>query len=322
MNLGPERLSFKLLYSEGINYIAYKDIDSISTKYNYHISFKRMEIDGRVIAIEDAKYLKIMEGNNLRTIKIADIDNFVMSVQDDDSLDNRIRNSMPYLTGKVNIGLEIEKGTSQKNKMDVNVHLRHKQAEHEVQLYIDYAFEKTKLEGREEVQNKDEFVGILSYKNYFKTNIFYFTSIAEDYDRPRHIDMRYIPAVGLGHKFKFDKSQWIEPSLGISYVSTDYTDEIFPQKDFTALALQLSGKYEFDNIAMLNTLIVDGFIVYYPSFTHPNEDWVMRSNLNFTVPLFDFLSVTLTFGLTNDSNPNPDIGNNKATSKLLFGVDF
>ncbi len=42
MNLGPEKLSFKLLYSEGLNHIAYKDIDSISTKYNYHISFKRM----------------------------------------------------------------------------------------------------------------------------------------------------------------------------------------------------------------------------------------------------------------------------------------
>ena len=44
--------------------------------------------------------------------------------------------------------------------------------------------------------------------------------------------------------------------------------------------------------------------------------------VNFTVPLFDFLSVKLAFNLINDSNPNPDVGNNKTTTKLLFGVDF
>jgi len=32
MDLGPEKLSFKLLYSEGLNHIAYKDIESIMTK--------------------------------------------------------------------------------------------------------------------------------------------------------------------------------------------------------------------------------------------------------------------------------------------------
>ena len=85
MNLGSEKLSFKLLYSEGLNHIAYKDIESISTKYNYHISFKRMDIEGRVVGIEDNTYLKVMEGENMRTIKIADIDNFVMAVSDDPS---------------------------------------------------------------------------------------------------------------------------------------------------------------------------------------------------------------------------------------------
>ncbi len=74
MRLGQEKLSFRLLYSTGMSHIAYKDIDSIHTKYNYHISFNRMEIDGRIVGIEDSKYLKVMEGDNQRTIKIADID--------------------------------------------------------------------------------------------------------------------------------------------------------------------------------------------------------------------------------------------------------
>ncbi|MDX1314545.1 MAG: hypothetical protein R3356_03510, partial [Eudoraea sp.] len=49
VNLGPEKLSFRILYSDGMSRFAYKDIESIFTKYNYHISFKRMDIEGRII---------------------------------------------------------------------------------------------------------------------------------------------------------------------------------------------------------------------------------------------------------------------------------
>lgn len=321
-NLGPEKLSFKLLYSEGVNHIAYKDIDSIVTKYNYHISFKRIDIEGRVIGIEDNKYLKVMEGSNERTIKIADIDNFVMSVVDDDSLENKIRNRFPYTKGNINLGLELENGNSEKRKMDVLLNLRHKQAEHEVNLRVNYAFETTETEDTELVQNKDELVGMLTYKNHFANDEFWYASLSADYDRPRHISNRFIPNAGYGRKFRFGKSKWLEPSIGAGYATTKYTENLYDDKNFPVAALQLSGKYQIDNIMFLNTLIVDGFFVYYPSLINPNEDWIWRSNLNFTVPLLDFFSVKLVYDLVNDSNPDPSVGNNKTTTKLLFGLDF
>lgn len=322
VTLGPEKLSFRLLYSEGLNHIAYKDIDSISTKYNYHISFKRMDIEGRVIGIEDNKYLKVMEGENLRTIRIADIDNFIMSVTDDDSFENRVRNKFPYINGDISVGLELEDGFNKKNKMDIQLKLRHKQAEHEVNLYMDYAFETTETEDSPLVQNKDELVGILNYKNHFSNDAFYFTRFTADYDRPRLIHSRYIPAVGFGRRYKFAKEKWLEPSIGLGYAFTRYTDETLEEREFSVAAMQLYGKYQIDDIALISTLIVDGFLVYYPSLEHADEDWIFRSNVNFTVPLFDFLSVKLSVNHINDSNPNPNVGNNKTTTNLLFGINF
>jgi len=245
-----------------------------------------------------------------------------MSVVDDDSFENRVRNKLPYLKGNINVGLELENGSSEKNKVDIQFNLQHKQAEHEVQFYLDYAFETTQTEETAEVLNKDELVGILTYKNHYKNDAFYFTALGADYDRPRHIQNRFIPSVGMGHRFKFGKAKYLEPSIGVAYVRTRYTDEEFPDKDFSAASVQLSGKYQIDDVAFINTLIVDGFMVYYPSIGNLNKDWVLRSNVNFTVPLFDFLSVKLAFNLINDSNPNPDVGNNKTTTKLLFGLDF
>ena len=98
--------------------------------------------------------------------------------------------------------------------------------------------------------------------------------------------------------------------------------ETYPDNNFAVASLNLTGQYQFDDVVYINTLIIDGFIHYYPSLENMDEDWIFRSNLTFTVPLFDFLSVKLAYNLINDSNPNPSVGNNKTSTKLLFGFDF
>jgi hypothetical protein len=322
--MGPEQLSFQILYSQGQSHFAYRDIDSIKTKYNYHISYNRMDIEGKIIGIEDKEYLKIVEKNSeLRTVKIADIDNFVMSVNDDDSFENRVRNRFPYTKGNINIGFKIEEGSTIKNSVDILLNLKHKQAQHEIALYLDYEYETRETETTPKYDYTDELVGILTYKNHFKNNQFWFTTLAADYERPRHIKDRFIPSAGYGYRFEFDKSVWIEPFVGLGYAMTSYTDDIpYEDKNFAAYALGVTGNYRMDDISIINTFIIDGFIMYYPSIEHSNEDWIFRSNLNFTIPLFDFLSVKLAMNYINDTNPDPTVGNNKTTTKLLFGLDF
>jgi putative salt-induced outer membrane protein YdiY len=323
VGLGPERLSFKLNYADGVNRIKYKDIDSIYTKYNYHISYKRIDIEGRVVAIEDGEYLKIIDNEgHSRTIKISDIDNFVMSVQDDDSFENRIRNKFPYTKGSVAVGFEKENGNSKKDKIDILVNARYKKAESEVQFYLDYAYETTETEVSPKVQNKDELASFLTYKYHFSNNAFYYGTLAAEYDKPRHIDKQYIPSAGYGYRFRFGKEKWLEPSIGLGRASIDYTGDTYSDKRFTVAALNLFGKYQWEDVPMIRTFITDGFILYYPSLEGFDTDWIMRASLNFTVPLFDFFSVKLAFDFINDSNPDPDVGNNKTTTKLLFGLDF
>lgn len=319
---GPERLSFKLLYSEGVNHIKYEDIESINTEYTYHISFKRIDIEGRVVAIEDNAYIKVKEGETHRTIKIADIDNFVMSETDDTSFENRIRNKIPYTKGKIYVGLENESGSNNKNSIDIQIDLRYKQVEHEILFAVDYEFETTETVDTPKVESEDELLASLYYKNHFENNQYYYAGVIADYDRPRHVLSRYVPSFGYGYRFRHDKAKWIEPSVGLAYVTTKYTEEEYSDKNFAAWALGLEGKYQFDEVAYINTLIVDGRILYFPKIEDRSEDWISRANLDFTVPLFDFFSVKLAFGWIDDSNPDPDVGNNKQTAKLLFGVDF
>lgn len=322
IGFGPERLSFKVLYSEGIIRISYKDIESINTKYNYHISFKRMDIEGRVVGIEDNTYIKVLEGDNERTIKISDIDNFVMSLTDDPSFENEIRNKYPYTKGSIHLGFELEKGSSEKRQADVQLKLRNKQAEHEINLFVEYEYEVTETSQTPKVENKDALIAILRYKNYFLNDRYYYGAFMTDYDRPRLIENRYLPSIGYGFKFKYDQAKWFDTSIGLAYAMTHYTDGIYPDKDFAAAALKLEGEYQFDDLSLIDTLNLTGNIMYFPSLEDFEEDWISRANLTFSVPLFDFFSIKLSQDWINDSNPDPVVGNNKTTTKLLFGLDF
>jgi len=321
--IGPEKLSFRLQYSDGLSHFSYKDISSISTKYNYHISYNRMDIVGRVVAIEDNRYLKVVENNgDLRTIKIVNIDNFVMSVIDDDSFENRVRNKFPYTKGSVSVGFNLENGTTKKRTVDIQLDLKHKKAEHEFRFFLDYEYETRETETTPKYDYTDEFVAALTYKNHFRTNQFWYGTFMTDYDRPSHIDNRYVPSVGYGYRFQFSKSAWLEPSAGFGYVKTKYTNNDYPDKNFLTAAFVLKGKYRIDGLSLINTLVTDGSVMYYPSLEDPSSDWLTRANLNFTVPLFEFLSVKLALTYVDDSNPDPTVGNNKQTTKLLFGLDF
>jgi len=324
IDIGQDKLSFRLLYSTGISRFAYKDIDAISTQYSYHISFKRMDIVGKIEGIEDNKeYLKVREGKDLRTVKISDIDNLVISVNDDPSLENIIRNKIPHISGNINFGLERETGSNQKNTTNALLNLTYKQAEHEMMLYVDYEFETTETATTPKVENKDELVGIVTYKNHFRNDLYWFGSLWANYDRPRQIQNRVAPAAGLGYRFKFKKERWIEPALGLAYVRSRYVDEmLYPEKKFAAAAIALSGKFQADDFLYMNSVIFDGFLMYYPSITNLAEDWIFRANAGITIPLFEFFSVKFLYTLSNDSNPDPTVGNNKSTTKLLFGFDF
>ena len=109
----------------------------------------------------------------------------------------------------------------------------------------------------------------------------------------------------------------------MAYVATDYTEQdLYPQDSFAAAALNLGAKYQLNDLVLINSLLVDGSFLYYPSLTDPGQDWISRTNIFFTIPLLDFLSLKLAWQWINDSNPDPNIGNNKTQTNLYFGFDF
>ncbi|WP_373030983.1 DUF481 domain-containing protein [Sulfurovum sp.] len=322
-NIGPHKLSFRLVNIDGINHIAYKDIDAIHTKYRYNISYGDERINGRVVGIVDQESLKVQSAGTTKVVKITDIDHFAMTIEDDPSVENYVRNKVPYLKGNFSIGLELESGSSVTDEIRVQANLLRKKAQNETYLHFDYEYETKKTPGIPKTETTDELSIMVGNRYFYDRDNFLYGALIGEYDRIRNIDARWVPTAGYGHNFKLGKSSWIKPSIGLAYVWTRYTDNtLYGDSSYTAAALGLTGEYLIEDVYLINKVKIDGRVVYFPSFTDPNEDWLTRANLAFTVPVYEFFTTKLSFDYINDSNPDPSIGNNKTQTNLMFGFEF
>ena len=322
-NIGSDKLSFRLVNIDGNNYIPYKDIDAIHSKYNYNIFYGDKKISGRVVGIVDQKSLKIESAGKTEVVKISEIDHFAMTVEDDSSVKNYVSNTLPYLSGNFSLGLELERGSSVQNETIIHAELLRKKGQNEVYFYFDYDYETKESSTSPKRVTTDEMTAILGDRYFYDPNNFLYISVMGEFDRPRNIDARFVPDAGYGHRFRLGKEKWIQTWVGLGHVWTRYVDEsLYPDKKFTAAALGLNGKYKFDDVMLINRLTVDGEIAYYPSLSDPSVDWIMRSRIGLSVPIYEFISMKLVFRWINDSNPDPSIGNNKTKTNLMFGVDF
>lgn len=323
MDMGPNKLSFRLVNIDGINHIAYKDIEEIHTKYNYNVYYGNKNVSGKLTGIVNDDSLKIESRGKTQLVKIADIDHFAMTLEDDPSVENYVRNKLPHISGNFNVGFELESGSSDTNEITFDAKLLRKKGQHETVLGVIYDYETKKTSTTPKQVTDDDLHIVLGNRYYYDTDNFLYTAIMGEYDRPRGIDSRFAGTVGYGHHFRLDRNSYIRPWIGLGYVWTSYTGETnHPDIDFTAAAMGVDTKYQFNDVILINKLKVDGQLLYFPSISDPNQDWITRANLGFTAPIYGFLTMKLALQWINDSNPDPSIGNNKTKTNLMFGFEF
>lgn len=186
-----------------------------------------------------------------------------------------------------------------------------------------YEYETKEVPGTPKTDTTDELSIMVGNRYFYDGDNFAYGALIGEYDRIRNIDARLVPTAGYGHNFKLGKSSWLKPTIGLGYVWTRYTDNtLYEDSSYTAAALGLTGEYLIEDLYLINKVRINGRIMYFPSFTDPNEDWLTRANLAFTVPVYEFFTTKLSFDYVNDSNPDPSIGNNKTQTNLMFGFEF
>ncbi len=330
--LTSKYVEFSLVYGTGSIRIDYKNIEQLTTEHEYHIFYNGKETTGRIIGIKDHAFLIVKHHDIKEIIKVENIDRLILSVKENETIENRLRNMLPYTRGNIDIGIETETGVKEKRKISIDYHVVRKKMRHRQILDIHYAYETTttaKPEGDVKSLDKKELY-ISGEENYLlDKKQFIFGHIGYDFDQPRGIEYRLYPAVGYGYRFIFDQDTWIqlrggggyvyesfypyEPSPGETYVHTN---------DYSAAFIGISAKDHIKNLWLVNELILKGNIFYMPSFTDPGTDWLSRMTFTVEIPISTMFSLKWVYRIVNDDNPVPEVGNNKTTTDIFLSINY
>ncbi|WP_457595774.1 DUF481 domain-containing protein [Hydrogenimonas sp.] len=330
--LTSKYVAFSLVYGTGTIRIDYKNIDQIATEHEYHIFYAGKETTGRIIGIKDHAFLVVKHDDVKELIKIANIDRLILSVKENDTIENRLRNRFPYTRGSLDIGVETETGVKTKRKISIDFNMVRKKQNQRQILDVHYAYETTTTNtdtGDFKSLDKKELY-IWAEENYLlDKKSFYFAQLGYDFDQPRGIEYRLYPSVGYGYRFIFSSLAWIQLKGGAGYVYESFYPYEPPagapmvtSNDYGALFVGISAKDHIKNIWLVKEVILTGDIFYMPSFQDPQADWLSRMKFVMEVPLSEMLSLKWVYRVVNDDNPVPTVGDNKTTTDLFLSVKY
>lgn len=313
--LTSEHLTFETTYGKGSILISFADIDMLKTQHSYHIFYSGKESDGKIVGIRDHKWLIAQKDSAQELIEISEIDRFIISTSENGSFSNQMRNLFPYVTGSIDLKIELENKDPVTNELDLSARIEYLKKKNRLLFYGLLEHDTKKPEGQSEVKTKDESTFNIDYNRYFDAQKEYFiVGVAGlEHDGMRQIEHRRYGAGGIGYRFIDDKSKWIDIALGLGGVNEKFTN--YDEDLYTAIYTNAEALYTFKN-----GVFVRGTVRYMPSVLHDRAAWLFRAGVSVTVPISQ--SFAFRFALTDvdDNNPSPEIGNNKLTTDI--GVSF
>jgi hypothetical protein len=318
IRLGPTGIEFTTIYGRGRLSISYEDIEKLVSQHKYLVFYgKDQLVRGRLFGIEDGQLLVGIDESTAQRVPLKEIETGVSEESYEESFWTRLRTNYRHWRGNLDLGLTYEEGAVDKKKIETGFNFRRRKKPTRFVLDFRYAFEVQESGDNPEVTTKDELSTFVLGEYDFKDPFFVFARPALEYDRPRNVDSRWFPAAGVGYRIvdKEDEQTYLQLPVGIGYVDEDFGE--LGTRSFVSWYVGLAGKYDFGG-----GVILAGGVLYMPSMDNPDEDWLFRGELNFTVPILDPLALKLRLTNVNDNNPTPEVGENKFTASLLFSLVF
>ena len=325
--LTSEYISFRLIYGEGSIRIKYSDVESLVTEHEYHIYFDGKESLGYITEIQNHAFLKIQHGEVEELITIAKIDRFVVSENEDSSFENRMRNTFPYWSGNMDLGIEYETGSNTKRKLKINGHVERKQTVHKTIFDITYSYEQTQTVDYPTVLNKHELYTFLEQDYAMTESDLLFAEVGYDFDIPRYVNSRIYPSVGYAYRIEAEKKRWVQFKVGVGYVHEKFLQDdsglIYDlENQYAAGMLGIDAEYEVKELVLLDRMLFGATFFYMPGMEDLRNNWLLRYSLSAAVPLSKSLSLKMVGRQVSDNNPSPSVGNNKFTLDVYLSLRF
>ena len=318
LRLRPKGIEFEPIHAKGTLTVQYGKIEKIVSQDAFIIFYGAGDtwVRGRLLGVEEGRLLIGDDPASAQGIPVDKISAGISVADYEGSFWKRQGIKYRYWRSSLAFGLKFEEGAVDKRKIEPSLRVERLKKPTRFVFDIRYAFEEQKTASADSfATTKDEFVGFVLGEYDFTDRFFVFGRPALDWDTPRDIELRVYPAAGIGYRLFQKEQNFIQIPVGLGYVYENFDG--FGTNSYFSGYIGLGGRYDFGN-----AIVLDVDLLYMPSIAPFADDWLFRSTLDFTVPLFDPIALKLRLANVNDDNPSPDVGNNKFTSTVALSLEF
>jgi len=321
VSLESETVELETVYGSGTLRIALEDIEDIRTAEPVRVYFGESDetVSGRLLGVRDGLLLVGDDPETQATVDIGDIRYGIPQPRYEASFIQRLRSDFRDWNLELDLSIDFEQGALDKNKARIGGQVSRRRDPFRMRAQVSYAIDVQKLRGEPRQTTKDEFSGTLLGEYRIWRNLVGWGLMGGEFDLPRRVDARLFPTAGLGYRV-FDTERFVlQPKLGFGYVYEDFRNQGGGSNtnSYASGFVGLDGSYKWDFGAE-----VRGVIGYWPGLVSPQHNWLFRSELTATVPIWDPLAFRATIININDNNPEPNTGNNKFQTIMGVALRF
>jgi hypothetical protein len=321
ISLGSETIEFETIYGSGTLRIPLEHIEDIDTAVPMRVYFGESDetVAGRLVGVHDGLLVVGEDPTTQVSVDLAEIRYGIAQPRYEESFWRRLRSDFREWNVEFDLSLDFEQGALDKSKARISAEVARRRDPFRLRMQAAYAIDVQQLRDEPEQTTKDEFSGSILGEYDLWRKLAVFGLMGGEFDIPRRVEARIFPTVGLGYRIFDSERATLQPKLGFGYVYEDFTDEgsNANTNSYASGFIGLDGSYRWEMGAELR-----GRFGYWPGLTSPGKNWLFRSELTATVPIWDPLAFRATLININDNNPSPDTGNNKFQTIMGLALDF
>jgi len=321
ISLGSEALEFETIYGSGTLKIPLEDVEDIETAVPLRVYFGESDetVSGRLVGVRDGLLLVGEDPTTQVSVDLADIRYGIAQPRYEESFFRRLRSDFREWNLEFDVSLDFEQGALDKNKARIAGEVSRRLDPFRLRAQVAYAIDVEQLRGEPEQTTKDELSGSILGEYDLRRKLVVFGLMGGEFDIPRRVEARLFPTAGLGYRIFDSERATLQPKLGFGYVYEDFEDvgSDSNTNGYASGFIGLDCSYTWDMGAELRARLG-----YWPGLVHPDENWLFRSELTATVPVWEPLAFRATLININDNNPSPDTGNNKFQTIMGLALRF
>lgn len=309
-----EGVEFQTVYGKGKIVIPWADVDSLTSDKEFFILYGEAgEMTGRIWGI-DGEHLLVGETSSAaKPILLTQIFRSLTREQYETSGLEAMRARYRYWNGYFDLGFSYTDATTDVFQFSTGLGVRRKKKPTDFTFDAFYRYGTTKQAGQDRILNDNIAFGRARLDYDLTNRLFAFGLASAEYNEVQQLRIRTDPTAGLGYRFVNQEKLTISGRSGLGYVYQKYFDGVSDGFFTILFGGDLEATLPYNSRLKWSA-------EYLPALDNWAENYLLRTALDWTMPISGLLDFKLS--LIDVYNSRPAAGTQRNSFTSIVGISF